>query len=92
MQSPDIYGLWTPRAFLQVETHFLPGFELLISFAKDGAVMDEDIGCTISFNESESLRVIEPLHFSLFHDASCGIDEKEFLAPHSMCTHEHKHH
>src|SRR5947209_773260 len=60
------------RAFLALgdfEFHLITFLQALVTFSRDGAVMDENIGSIFASDKTVTLGVVEPLHrtFHTFH-------------------------
>ena len=68
-QSNDLAYIGRLRAFLSLddlEFNLVALLQALISIARDGAVVDEDIRSTIAPQEAVPLRIIEPLHRAFY--------------------------
>jgi hypothetical protein len=66
----DVFGLQALLALDHGELDLLPFVQGTVSFAPNGAVMDEHIGAALALNESVALGVIEPLdgaYFTISH-------------------------
>jgi len=57
-------GLRTLLSLNDVEFHFVPFFQALVSIELDSAVMDKHVGSIVAADKAVTLRVIEPLHFA----------------------------
>jgi hypothetical protein len=68
-EAANLIGLRAFGAFDDVELYFVTLFEALVSFALDGAVMNEDVCPAIPAEEAVTFCVIEPLYraFILTH-------------------------
>jgi hypothetical protein len=53
-------SLWSARAIFDAEGHGLSRAEIAITFARDRAVMDENIWAIGLANEAEAFRAVEP--------------------------------
>jgi len=72
----DALSLKTFGTLRYGELHRFALGERSVSFCLDGGVMDEDIISGSALDESIALRVVEPLHDTLFsfHIVSCSFD------------------
>ena len=68
-EAADLIGLRAFGAFDDVEFDFVAFFEALVTFALNGAVVNEDVGSAITAEESIAFCIVEPLYgaFILSH-------------------------
>lgn len=68
-ETADLIGLGTFGAFNDVEFDFVAFFEALVTFALNGAVVNEDVGSAITAEEPIAFCIVEPLYgaFILSH-------------------------
>src|SRR2546427_10799176 len=64
----DVGRLKALRAARHFELHAITFGQALEALRLDGAEMNEHVLATLLRDESEALRVVEPLHCSLCHD------------------------
>src|SRR5471030_134583 len=67
LRDLDVLSLPALGAFNHVEGHTLTFLERTESVRLDGRVMDEYIFAVGAAQKAEALRVVKPLHCSLFH-------------------------
>src|SRR5262249_19766874 len=66
--ADDVLRLRTLRALLDLELDLLTLVERLVPLGVDRGIMDENVRAVLARDESVTLAVVEPLHFSLGHD------------------------
>ena len=67
LQELNVFGLQTFGSFYDVELHRRTLLETLKAGRLDGGEMDENVLSTGAAQKAVSLRVVKPLHCSLFH-------------------------
>jgi hypothetical protein len=70
----DIFGLPALWPFHDVETYGLTFLQAPESIALNRRVVDENVIATLTAKKSESLCIVEPLYYSLFHDIPRNFD------------------
>jgi len=64
-ETRDLIGLRSLGSLDDIELNLIPLFETLVTFALDGAVMNEDIGPALTTEEAVALCVVEPFNSAL---------------------------
>src|SRR5687768_8147161 len=67
LDLPDVGGLKTLRAASDFEFHLVAFTQALEALRADRAVVDEHVLAAVLRDEAVALRVVEPLHRSLWH-------------------------
>ena len=61
-KTKHLISLWALRALDDVELDFIAFFQALITFALDGAVVNEDVRPAFAAQETIALCIVEPLY------------------------------
>jgi hypothetical protein len=64
LRSHNAFRLWTLLALDNVELHIVTFFQAFVPIQLDGAVVNKYIRPIFSADETVSLGIVEPLHFS----------------------------
>jgi hypothetical protein len=70
LRTPDVLRLRALWTLGHVEFDLFTLRERFETFALDAGVMDENVRAALLLNETETLLVIEPLHFALCHGST----------------------